>query len=59
MTAIEHFDRALAIKPDFEDAHHREDLHARLSAGVDFAALQAARKYWWDAIGAKIAAAAI
>lgn len=53
-TAIEHFDRALALKPDFEDAINRKIFALDLLPGADFAMLQAARKYWWDNIGARI-----
>ncbi len=53
-SAIEHFDRALEIVPDFEDAITRKIFALDFLPGADFAMLQAARKYWWEAIGAKI-----
>ena len=52
--AIAQIDRALAIKPDFEDAITRK-IFTLDFADVGFAAHQAARRYWWDAIGAKVA----
>lgn len=53
-TAIEHFDRALELKPDFEDAINRKIFALDFLPGADFAMLQAARKYWWDNIGGRI-----
>jgi len=53
-TAIEYFDRALAIKPDLDDAHNRKIFALDYLPGIDFEALQAARKSLWDAIGAKV-----
>jgi predicted O-linked N-acetylglucosamine transferase (SPINDLY family) len=53
-TAIEHFDRALAIKPDYEDAITRKIFTLDFLPGTDFAELQAARKYWWEAIGSRL-----
>jgi predicted O-linked N-acetylglucosamine transferase (SPINDLY family) len=52
--AIEHFDRALAIKPDYEDAITKKIFALDFVPDVDFAIQQAARRSWWDAIGAKI-----
>jgi predicted O-linked N-acetylglucosamine transferase (SPINDLY family) len=54
VTAIAHFDRALAIKPDFDDAIMRKIFALDFVPDMDFATLQAARKYWWDQIGAKL-----
>lgn len=52
--AIAHFDRALAIKPDFEDAIATKIFVLDFAAEADFAVHQAARRAWWEAIGAKI-----
>ncbi len=54
VTAIAHFDRALAIKPDYEDAIMRKIFALDFVPDMDFATLQVARKYWWDQIGAKL-----
>ena len=54
VTAVAHFDRALAIKPDYEDAITRKIFALDFVPDMDFASLQAARKYWWDQVGAKI-----
>jgi predicted O-linked N-acetylglucosamine transferase (SPINDLY family) len=51
--AIAQIDRALAIKPDFQDAITRK-IFTLDFADVGFAAHQAARRYWWDAIGSKV-----
>ena len=50
-TAIEHYDRALAIHPAYEDAIGNKIFALDFLPGADFAMLQAARKDWWDAIG--------
>jgi predicted O-linked N-acetylglucosamine transferase (SPINDLY family) len=52
--AIAHFDRALAIKPDDENAVTRKIFALDFLPDIDFVTLQAARKYWWDQIGAKL-----
>jgi len=51
--ALAHIDRALAIKPDFQDAITRK-IFTLDFVDAGFAAHQAARKYWWDAIGSKV-----
>ncbi|WP_454647744.1 O-linked N-acetylglucosamine transferase, SPINDLY family protein [Bradyrhizobium liaoningense] len=52
-TALEHLDAALEIRPDYADAIARKIfLLDYLEAG--FAVPQAARRYWWEAIGAKL-----
>ena len=51
--AIAHIDRALAIKPDFEEAISKK-IFTLDFADVDFAVHQAVRQSWWEAIGAKI-----
>jgi len=53
-SAIDHYDRALAIKPDYEDAITKKIFALDFLPGVDFAQLQAARSYWWDAIGSHL-----
>jgi predicted O-linked N-acetylglucosamine transferase (SPINDLY family) len=52
--AIQHFDRAIEIKPDCEDAIAKKIFCLDFLPEADFAAQQAARRYWWDAIGSKI-----
>ena len=52
--AIEHFDRALAIKPDYETAITTKIFALDFVPDADFALHQAARRSWWDAIGARI-----
>jgi predicted O-linked N-acetylglucosamine transferase (SPINDLY family) len=51
--AIQHFDRALEIKPDCDEAITRKIFYLDFLADADFAAQQATRRYWWDAIGSK------
>ena len=51
--AIQHFDRALEIKPDYDDAIANKIFHLDFLSQADFAAQQAARKYWWDKVGSK------
>ncbi len=53
-SAIEHFDRALAIRPDYEDAHTKKIFALGFVAEADFAVHRAARRNWWEAVGAKI-----
>jgi predicted O-linked N-acetylglucosamine transferase (SPINDLY family) len=53
-SAIQHFDRALAIRPDYEDAHTKKIFTLSFLPEADFEMHQAARRNWWDAIGAKI-----
>jgi predicted O-linked N-acetylglucosamine transferase (SPINDLY family) len=52
--AIAHFDRALAIKPDYEEAMMNKIFALDFAPDTDFAVHQAARSEWWGAIGAKI-----
>jgi predicted O-linked N-acetylglucosamine transferase (SPINDLY family) len=52
--AIWHFDRALEIKPDCDDAITKKIFLLDFLPEADFAIQQAARKYWWDAIGSKV-----
>lgn len=51
--AIQHFERALQIKPDSEEAITKKIFYLDFLPDADFAVQQAARKYWWDAIGSK------
>ena len=53
-SAIKHFDRALAIRPDYEDAHTKKIFALSFVAEADFAVHRAARRNWWEAVGAKI-----
>lgn len=53
--ALQHFDRALEIKPDFEDAITKKIFALDFLPDADFALHQAARREWWDRIGAHIA----
>ena len=53
--AIQHFDRALEIKPDCDEAISKKIFYLDFLPEADFAAQQATRKYWWDAIGSKFA----
>jgi len=52
--AIQHFDRALEIKPDCDDAIAKKIFYQDFLADADFAAQQATRRYWWDVIGSKL-----
>ena len=52
--AIEHFDRALEIRPDCDEAIAKKIFYQDFFADADFAAQQATRRYWWDAIGSKL-----
>jgi predicted O-linked N-acetylglucosamine transferase (SPINDLY family) len=56
VAAIEHYDRAIEVKPDYEDAITKKIFALDFLPGADFAMQQAARKYWWEAIGARLAA---
>jgi predicted O-linked N-acetylglucosamine transferase (SPINDLY family) len=51
--AIQHFDRALEIRPDCDDAIMKKIFCLDFLPDAGFAAQQAARTYWWDAIGSK------
>jgi predicted O-linked N-acetylglucosamine transferase (SPINDLY family) len=53
--AIACYDRALAIKPDFADAISNKAFILDFASDVDVEQQQAARKYWWRHIGAKLA----
>jgi predicted O-linked N-acetylglucosamine transferase (SPINDLY family) len=51
--AIRHFDRALQIRPDYDEAITKKIFYLDFLSDADFAAQQATRKYWWDAVGCK------
>ncbi|MGJ5177187.1 tetratricopeptide repeat protein [Bradyrhizobium oligotrophicum] len=53
-TAIAHYDRALAINPNHEDAITKKIFALDFLPDVKLKRLQAERKYWWDAIGARL-----
>ncbi|MBR1328413.1 tetratricopeptide repeat protein, partial [Bradyrhizobium ottawaense] len=52
--AIEHLDAGLAIAPDQPDLIARKIYFLDFLSEADFAVQQAARKSWWDAIGARL-----
>ncbi|WP_316167186.1 MULTISPECIES: tetratricopeptide repeat protein [unclassified Bradyrhizobium] len=52
--AMQHFDRALEINPTFEDAILKKIFALDFIAEADFAMQQAARREWWDRIGAAL-----
>ncbi|MBV9459041.1 MAG: tetratricopeptide repeat protein, partial [Bradyrhizobium sp.] len=52
VTAIAYFDRALASAPNTDEAITKKIFALDFVPDVDFVALQQARKYWWDHIGA-------
>ncbi|UPJ55343.1 tetratricopeptide repeat protein [Bradyrhizobium sp. 192] len=53
-TALEHLDAALEITPDYADAIARKIFILDYWPEADFAVQQAARKSWWDAVGARL-----
>ena len=53
-TAIEHLDTALDISPHYSDAIARKIFLLDYLPEADFVVQQAARRQWWDAIGAKL-----
>jgi predicted O-linked N-acetylglucosamine transferase (SPINDLY family) len=53
--AISCYDRALAIKPDFADAISNKIFTLDFASDVGVEEQQAARKYWWRQVGAKLA----
>ena len=52
--ALGYLDAALAIAPDFPEAIGYKIFVLDYLPEADFAIQQAARRYWWDAIGAKL-----
>ena len=53
---ISSYDKALAIRPDFADAISNRIFALDFVPTIGFAEHQAARKQWWERVGAKIAA---
>jgi predicted O-linked N-acetylglucosamine transferase (SPINDLY family) len=53
-TAVEHYDRALDIKPDYEVAIAKKIFALDFAPDADFTIHQAARRTWWERIGAGI-----
>jgi predicted O-linked N-acetylglucosamine transferase (SPINDLY family) len=53
-TALQLFDRALVLKPDFDDVMLRKIFRMDFLEDADFAAHQAVRREWWDRIGSKL-----
>ncbi|MGY4460377.1 tetratricopeptide (TPR) repeat protein [Bradyrhizobium sp. LB13.1] len=53
-SAIEHLEAALAMAPDHADLIARKIYFLDFLSDADFAVQQAARKHWWDAIGARL-----
>ncbi|MGH6716195.1 MAG: tetratricopeptide repeat protein [Bradyrhizobium sp.] len=53
-TAMQHFDRALEIKPDYGDAITAKIFALEFMPDADFSRHQAARQEWWTRIGAQL-----
>ena len=53
-TALEHLDAALELRPDYADAIERKIFLLDYLSEAGFEVQQAARKSWWDAVGAKL-----
>ena len=51
--AIARFDQALAVQPDYDEAITKKIFYLDFLSGADFAVQQAARYYWWVAVGSK------
>ena len=47
------FDQALAVQPDYDEAITKKIFYLDFLSGADFAVQQAARYYWWVAVGSK------
>ena len=54
VTAVQMYDRALAINPGYEEAISKKIFALDFVPGAGFEIQQAARKYWWEKIGAKL-----
>ncbi|MGJ4932464.1 tetratricopeptide repeat protein [Bradyrhizobium sp. HKCCYLS2038] len=50
-TALQHFDRALELKPDFADAVTAKIFALEFWPDADFAQHQAIRRDWWERVG--------
>ncbi|MGJ5178140.1 tetratricopeptide repeat protein [Bradyrhizobium oligotrophicum] len=57
--ALQHFDHALALKPDCRDAIAAKIFTLDFLPDADFASQQAVRAEWWERIGARIPRAAL
>jgi len=53
-TAIAHYDRAIAINPNHEDAITKKIYALDFLPDIGVERLQAARRYWWEAIGSRL-----
>jgi predicted O-linked N-acetylglucosamine transferase (SPINDLY family) len=53
-TGIAYFDRALALKPDHQDAIMRKIFALDFLPEMDFVRLQEPRNLWWRSIGSKL-----
>lgn len=53
-TGIAYFDRALALKPDHQDAILRKIFALDFLPEMDFVRLQEPRNLWWQSIGSKL-----
>ncbi|WP_316231007.1 tetratricopeptide repeat protein [Bradyrhizobium sp. SZCCHNR1051] len=51
--AIAQFDQALAVQPDYDEAITKKIFYLDFLPGADFAVQQAARQYWWMAVGSR------
>ncbi|BAM88542.1 putative O-linked N-acetylglucosamine transferase, SPINDLY family [Bradyrhizobium oligotrophicum S58] len=57
--ALQHFDHALALKPDCRDAIAAKIFTLDFLPDADFARQQAVRREWWERIGARLPRAAL
>jgi predicted O-linked N-acetylglucosamine transferase (SPINDLY family) len=53
-TAIQLFDRALTLKPNFDDVMLKKIFAMEFLVDADFVAHQAVRREWWDRIASKL-----
>ena len=53
-TALQLFERALLLRPDFDEVMLKKIFAMEFLADADFAAHQAVRREWWDRIGCKV-----
>ncbi|MGJ4953328.1 tetratricopeptide repeat protein [Bradyrhizobium sp. HKCCYLS20291] len=51
--AVAQFDQALTVQPDYDEAITKKIFYLDFLPGADFASQQAARHYWWIAVGSK------
>ncbi|CCD83596.1 putative O-linked N-acetylglucosamine transferase, SPINDLY family [Bradyrhizobium sp. ORS 285] len=57
--ALQHFDHALALKPDYRDAIAAKIFALDFLPDADFARQQAVRREWWERIGRQLPRAAL